>query len=779
MENRITLDGQWKLCLIENNKLKENITTVADLEKADGIRIDAHVPGNFELDLFSAGIEKDPYVGSNLWDYYKYENRHLFYYRNFKAKNNREYELCFDGIDTIADVYVNGKKVLSCDNMMIEYKTNVESVLEDDNEIVVHIKPVMIEGRKYDYSMRAWQNSLYGAVGRSVRKPAHMFGWDIMPRAVSGGIYKSCYLLQKKPAKVKDVCYVIDEINTEENYAYLSFVYNLQINDDFLNGYNLEFVGKCEESSFYQKCELWHTSGMLFRFKIDNAKFWYPKNYGKACLYNVKAVLKKDGVEVDCYEFTMGLRTVELVRSSVVEKDGCFYFKVNGQRIFSLGTNWTPLDCFHSKDKERLPKALEALDDLGCNIVRCWGGNLYEDHEFFDFCDKKGIMVWQDFSLGCGLYPNDAEFLERMREEATFIVKKLRNHPSLCLWAGDNECDLFSKWLRSDPKNAKVTREVFPDVINDYDFQTPYLPSSPYFDEVAYKTGLPTSETHSWGDRNYFKSDFYKNVESYFQSEIGYQASPSPDSLRKYISEDKLFPWTDEEKSKKYGKPMPNDEQCAHIPNVENNPESPFYFLLPLTDKQIAKLFTRAPKNIDEYVMMSQISQAEAFKYFIERVRIRKGEKSGIIWWNLLEGYPVHSNAVVDYYFVKKLAYYYIKRSQQPLALMFDEPENGKLKLYATSELLTDENVSYTVVNVTTGETLVSSSVDVKAGEVICIDSVAEIPEKAFLLISYSYGDNKCVNHYMCNMPSIDFDEYIASMKGCGIFNFEGFSNKK
>ncbi len=774
MKEQIFLDGKWQLLLVENNKLNDkSITSLNDISERDGLLIEATVPGNFELDLFKAGIEKDPYVDANIYDYYKYENRHLFYFRKFSVED-KNFELCFDGIDTISEVYLNGNLVLKTDNMMLEYKADVENFLKQDNELLVHIKPVTIEARKYEYSMRAWQNGDYDSVGRSIRKPAHTFGWDILPRAVSGGIFKSCYLLRKKDAFIKDVCYFPTKLDYENNTACVSFVYNLGIKEDFLKDYEVQIVGKCNDSEFSYKQSIWHTSNLVFEIPVKNCYFWNPKNYGEPYLYEVKFSLLKNGTLLDDYSFNMGIRMVELIRSSIVEKGGAFYFKVNGQKIFSLGTNWIPLDSYHSKDKERLSSALPLLTDLNCNIVRCWGGNLYEDHEFFDFCDKNGIMVWQDFSMGCGLYPNDPEFLQRMREEAIFIVKKLRNHPSLCLWAGDNECDLFASWVGSNPNDMKVTRQIFPDVIKDYDFLTPYLPSSPYIDETAYKTKQDTSETHSWGLRDYFKSEFYRDATAYFQSEIGYQATPSPASLIKYISKEYLFPWEDKKLSEKYGTKMPNDSWSAHTPNVLNKP-TPLSFILPLTDKHIKNLFGEEPSNLTDYAHMSQISQAEAFKYFIERVRIRKADKSGIIWWNLLDGYPTHSNAVVDYYFVKKLAYYFIKRSQQPLALMFDEPKGNSLSLYAVSELNCDKKVSFTVTDITKNQQLVSKTVTVKKGDSFVVCKLKNIKDKDFLLISYEYDGLKFSNHYMCNMPNIDFKSYMSDLKKAGLDDFEGF----
>ena len=770
MENKITLNGQWSLRLINNCDLDKNNY----INSANQIQIDAKVPGNFELDLYAAGLEPDPIWGNNNWEYFKYETYHLFYTRKFKANPSLKYELCFEGIDTVADIILNGKIIKHVANMFIAHTVEVEGLLEE-NELTVHIYPAMLEGRKDEYTMRSW-NGNYRANARYIRKAAHTFGWDIMPRAVSGGLFRDCYLIEKKPARIKDVCYFANHVDPSKGTGDVSFVFNTEIEEDSLRGYEMEISGVCGDSSFSRSHDLWGPSGLIFMIPLENCKYWYPKNYGEPNLYTVEAKLKKNGEVLDVYTFKMGIRKVELIRTSVMEKDGSgeFKFRINGQDIFVLGTNWVPVDAYHSKDAERLPKILEALDEIGCNCVRCWGGNIYEDHAFFDFCDEHGIIVWQDFSMACGLYPTDERFCEQMREEATFIVKKLRNHPSLCLWAGDNECDLLSCWVGSSPEASTVTREVLKKVVENYDFPTPYLPSSPYIDTIAFNNERPPTEIHSWGGRDWFKGEFYTEVESRFESEIGYQASPSPASLRKCSAEEYLFPWIDEEASKKYGQPIGNVHQCAHAPEMEQKPNE-HSFILPLTDKHIRNLFGRYAENIDEYCRMSQISQAEAFKYFIERFRVRKPNKTGIIWWNLFDGHPVHSNAVLDYYFVKKLGFHFIKRSQNPCLMMFDEPRYGSMNLVAVNDTQKRCDITYRVLDVMKDTVVTEGKASVEANANLVVEKIAEIKEKTMLLIEYEINGEKFSNHFTCNMPTIDLEEYLTALKKCKFDNFEGF----
>lgn len=774
---KIMLDGVWQLKMLPNAMVKEEVNMFSQLKGTEAIQ--ASVPGNFELDLLNAGKIEDPYFGTNLWDLYEYEQYHLFYARTFSVDKGKKYELCFDGIDTVADVYVNGKKVLHTDNMMIGYAVELSN-LQEENELLVHIYPTMLEGRKHEYSMASWQNTVYGQAGLYIRKAPYMFGWDILPRAVSGGIFRFCYLREKIPARIKDVCYFATEIDVKQKAAKLWFVYNTEIEEDRLYGqYTIEIEGECGDYVFSCGQDLWHTSGMIHLIEIKNCQFWYPKNYGEPNLYKTVAILKKDGQEVDRYEFNVGIRKVELLRTSVMDgsdnREGKFGFKINGKDIFVLGTNWTPLDIYPSKNKERLPMMLDYMKELGCNGVRCWGGNLYEDKEFFDFCDENGIIVWQDFALACGLYPTDDEFCNVMRNEAKYIVKKLRNHPSLCLWAGDNECDMFCTWAERNPKYIRVTREIFPAVIAEEDFHTPYLPSSPYIDKLAYVSKKPLSETHNWA-RTWIKSEEYKNSPSCYQSEIGYQASPSPKSLRKYMSEECLFPWKDKEVSSQYGIEIANSQQCAHTPAMEQKPSHTTY-ILPKSDEHMQTLFGRSPKNLDEYAKMSQISQAEAFKYFIERMRVDKPHKTGIMWWNLHDGYPVHSNAVIDYYGEKKLAFYYIQRSQYALAMMFDEPKDGILALHLVNDLQDTKTVTYRVVDVMTGAEIVCGESKVEANGNKVVEKIENPKDQRMYLIEYTVDEITYYNHFTCNMPNVKFEWYIDCMKKAGIYQFEGFEN--
>jgi beta-mannosidase len=365
--------------------------------------------------------------------------------------------------------------------------------------------------------------------------------------------------------------------------------------------------------------------------------------------------LWKNGVEIDSAQFRHGVRTVELERTSITgpKGEGEFCFRVNGEKIFIKGSNHVPADAYHSRDVERIPRIIDLAVECGCNMLRCWGGNVYENDLFYDLCDEKGLLIWQDFGMGCAVYPQDEEFQRALAHEAGIVVRRLRGHACIALWAGDNECDLVPSWFGDtsyNPNTNLLTRVVLPRVLQAEDPKRAFLPSSPYMDEVAFRAGqtfLP--EEHLWGPRDYFRSDYYKNSLCHFASEIGYHGCPSPDSIRKFISPENLWP-------------NDNAEWLLHstcaVPELGVGEGR-----ITLMNNQIREMFGTVPDNLEDYAFASQCVQAEAKKFFIELFRTQKWRRTGILWWNLIDGWPQFSDAVVDYYFGKKLAFDYIKRA--------------------------------------------------------------------------------------------------------------------
>ncbi len=754
---RLMLDGDWTCAYGYHWDMDPAWTTAAACDAAPMTKIPAKVPGNLELDLERAKKCPEIFYGDNVYRLYDCENMDAVYYRTFAWDGDASVTpvLVCEGLDCFAQLFVDGKKIGESANMLIPHEFTLPGLTKGTHELSIRFTSATIKAREHDVPVFS-QAQPYSFESLYTRKAPHMYGWDIMCRAVSMGIWRHIYIESRPNAYIKDVFFQTTRL--DGNGAVLKCNYNCHIARGDIREYKLRITGVCGNSVFQTERTLWHT-GATFALHVPNAKLWWPHNYGDANLYHITAELFYRGEPVHVWENDTGIRTVQLDRTSTTNADGEgeFCFIVNGKRIFAMGSNWVPVDAYHSRDEERLPQILPMLTDIGCNIVRCWGGNVYENELFYDFCDQHGIMVWQDFAMACALYPQDDALTNAFKIEAETIVKLLRHHPSIVLWAGDNECDAATVWggeIR-DPNENLITRKILPEAIRNLDYTRPYLPSSPYMDAEAVRTKEPTSEDHLWGPRDYFKGDYYRNTVCHFASETGYHGCPSPESLAKYIPADHLWPCLDD----KYW--------LCHAACMVSDHTDPFSYRIRLMWSQVETLFGKdgkATADLENFSRASQISQAEAKKYFIERFRLSKWRRTGIIWWNLIDGWPQISDAVVDYYGDKKLAYYYIKRSQKPFCLMFDEPHDGSLRLYAINDTRADKTFRYTIED-DGGKILAEGTAHVKSDTSTMIHTLPATDEKRYYIIRWDDGNEGGMNHYFANIRVIDYDYYLTLLE--------------
>lgn len=753
--NTEDLSGPWQFAMQMGRPAGAYTTCAADLTKAGLEMLPAQVPGNLELDLLANGRIDEPFFGRNMLALRRYESAHCWYVRRFAATEQPGCvaELVFEGIDCYADIYLNGQLLGSTDNMLIEHIFNVDGKLQADNELMVHIRPCGQEASKYEYpplvsGVLGMHDALY------VRKAPHMYGWDIMPRALSAGLWRPVRLRYRPIERIEDLFLETRVLAGDHRHAELLLHFRLNMQSEPEGVYDLHVEGVCGTSRFGEVHRVIFCAGKV-KIKVDDPKLWWPRPRGEPNLYDVMVALVKNGQTLHEVRFQHGIRTVELLRTEVTTAgDGEFCFQINGEKVFILGSNWVPVDAYHSGDRARIPAILQLAGDIGVNMLRCWGGNVYEDDLFYETCDRMGIMVWQDFAMACALYPQDDAFAKRIETEAIATVKRLRHHPSVVLWCGDNECDAFYVWWKTakDPNQNVLTRKVLPSVLQQYDAQRPYLPSSPYISPEAYKakTDDALPENHLWGPRNYYKSPYYLNSACHFASEIGYYGCPSPASLRKFLSPGKVWPWQDNEEWNLHStEPAPHSSDSYGDMRVKQ------------TANQIRELFGVIPDTLEDFAFGSQASQAEAKKFFIEFFRASKWHRTGIIWWNLMDGWPQISDAVVDYYFDKKLAYHTIKRSQQPVCLMFREPVGWYQDLVATNDTRNDAEIRYSVRDVDTDEVVLQGQRIAKGDAVTTLGKVPYSgAAKRFYFIEWYGSAGKGVNHYMAGNPPFDLEMY-------------------
>lgn len=749
----MNLNGKWKLYFYQNGSVA--VENPADLAK-DGIQtVPCTVPGNVELDLSAAGIlPEDLFKGENILKAESFESYDWWYETAFLPEapvNGQTVLLCFEGVDCFADYYLNGEKIGNSSNMLIAHEFDVTEKLRygAKNTLHVHLTSPLaaVQGKEYDLDIMSysWHNHPFG---QHIRKAPHSFGWDIMPRALSAGLWRDVTLRYREATYFETVHFEVMEQNGKNSRIGLFFQARLGVQEVFTK-HRLKLTATCGAHTFEKEFFPQSDGGFCY-FDIENLQLWWPKNYGEPNRYNITLELYTlSGQLLASKQMKQGFRTLKLNRSDLVQKNGCFEFVINGTKIMAVGSNWVPMDVYHSRDKARYQKALELAEDVGCNILRCWGGNVYEDDEFFEFCDARGIMVWQDFSMACSYYPQSKEFAAQIEQEVAFIAKKLRHYACLVLWCGDNELDCMVA-PKVKPSVNYLSREVIPRMLERLDPYRPYIASSPYISDEAWALGNDYyPEDHLWGPRDYFKSNFYTGSNAYFVSETGYHGCPNKESIEKFIDPEKVWPYTD------------NSQWNLHSTDQSNSPQRTM-----LMHNQVQQLFGTVPTDMETYITASQISQAEAKKFFIERVRAKMSTMGGVIWWNLIDGWPQMSDAVVDYYYTKKIAYRYIQRSSRPVLVLVGEMQSWGQPVLVANGTREAAEVTVKITNLSTGKTVCETAGTAAANQ---NTNLAFLPmmysDKGMLLIEYTVNGVPYINTYLCGSPAFDLASYTKWMQ--------------
>ena len=760
----VSLNGQWNLSygLCDKNAP----STPDELKNSGWESITATVPGNVELDLIAAGkIDYDIELGSNIYKLREYEVYRWWYQKTFETPKLGEHEralLVFDGIDCIAKIWVNNQLVAETDNMLISHTIDVTDVLNPSgsNTLDIRIDPVVLEARKYvngSIGSRKFVRVEY----EHIRKAGHMYGWDIMPRLISAGLWRDVTLVVKKANQLDNIYWMTDKIDREKQTADL--LLDWQITTDHLNidSMYLEYeILKDGKQVFSRKEAIYSFCGRQ-RMTLENVEYWWPRGYGDPVLYNTKVrLIDKDNKVLDEREAVLGVRTVQLNRSELTTKEnpGYFYYLVNGEKVFVRGTNWVPLDALHSRDHQFLQSTIDMVVDLNCNMIRCWGGNVYECDDFYKLCNENGIMVWQDFSLAGTAYTQDFDFAQKVREEAIQEIVRLRNNPCIVLWSGNNEIDISIGWnftKNIDPNVDIISREILTRAVWEYDPIREFLPSCPYVSPSSYAHELGAKnvmpQVHLWGPRGYYKTPFYTQSQAHFVSEIGYHGCPNRTSLEKMMSPKCVYPWNKDGSW--------NDEWMTKavrcLPAYKGVDDRNDLMI-----NQVKVLFNEKLKDLDKFIFASQVVQGEAMKYFIELWRMRKFNNAGIIWWNVRDGWPIVSDAVVDYYNSKKLAYYYIRQVQNNTCVMIGDAVNGLHPIVAVNDTREAKKGTVTVKDADSGEILYNGSFNVPANGKVTAGYISAQDKQAMWLIDYTVEGKTYHNHYMAGEAPFKLSDY-------------------
>lgn len=719
------------------------------------------LPSDIALLVSNHKNEDALHFSTNVTDLQKSEDLYCYYFCEF-ALDDGEYNVVFDRIDVYSEIYINGVKELETDNAFISFEKQVR--LKKHNELVIKILPAKLVAAKKELPSNCWFME-YNFACAYMRKPMYMHGWDIFPRNILGGIYAPVKIEKVEQEYIKSTYFYTAEFINNMEKAAVIFRYALKLNDlNNLDKYSIELIGECKDSKVYTKRRLWFVEG-IERIFIDKPYLWNVLGTGEQNLYKFTTNLYYEDKLIDTKVVRTGLRIVRLDRKNGT--DGRFDFYVNGKKVFIKGTNHVPVSILHNNETERLKKEVDLLVDLNCNMIRVWGGGQYESEEFYNLLDEKGILVWQDFMMACGIYPWDDDFCSTMKKEGDYIVKKLHNHPSIVLWCGDNECDSLSYEHDEsiNPNDNPITRKALYSSAKIHNQSSIYLPSSPYYDQEVILNKISPSEKHLWGAKDYFKSDFYvKNLENTaFVSEIGYFALPNYESLAKFISEENLE------------NPFSND-YLLH--NGASNPETDRSYTCRMrkTVDNAKMIFNEDYDSFRECCLLTQITQAEALKFFVEKMRAHKDKKGGILFWNLIDGWPQISDAVVDYYYQKKLAYDYIKRVYADFTMIFEE--NGdKLDLYAVNDKFCSGLLNYQIIDAETQEIVESNKTTVNEN---CSQKIFsfEYKKSGFYIVKWEFNGENGFNHFVCNIKNYDKNKYYKLAEQYNLLNLNSFLEK-
>lgn len=646
----------------------------------------AIVPGSVHTDLLKNKLIKDPFYGDNEKGVQWVENENWEYVGTFNCDKatlqNKHVELNFEGLDTYAKVYLNGVQILDCDNMFRTWNVDVKKQLNSGvNTLRIVFESAVKKGKALAAQL---PYTLPGDEKVFTRKAQYQYGWDWGPRLVTCGIYKPINLFCWNDVKLESVHHIIETLN--DSVAEIKIItevksdtiinYTLNINS-FLGDYN---NAKLQHNRYYDLKLKKGINVDTNTYTIDFPKLWYTNGLGLATLYSFDVFLKEGNLYKDQKYFRVGLRKLELVK----EKDffgESFYFKLNSQPLFIKGANYITQDNFVSRvGDHHYNRLIQMAKESHMNMLRVWGGGIYESGEFYDLCDQNGILVWQDFMFACAMYPGDSAFVENVKQEVIQQVQRLQNHPSIALWCGNNESDEgwhnwgwqkqyhYSKQDSSKIWNdyQKVFHEVIPNVIKQYNSEIGYHSSSPSIG-WGRKESLLQGDSHYWGVWWGMEPfEVYEKKVGRFMSEYGFQGMPDMNTLKTVCDSDQLH------------------LNSASIKAHQKHP----------TGYQTIQTYMerdyKVPTDFREYNYVSQLLQRDGMKMAIEAHRRAKPYCMGTLYWQLNDCWPVTSWSAIDYNHKPKAFYYETKRAYSDIIISI-HPERNQYDVFIVSDKLKDE----------------------------------------------------------------------------------------
>ena len=652
-QTRIPLNSGWNL-----QRLNDTLT------------VPATIPGTVHTNLWHAGRIPNPLAGCNETQLQWIGEADWKYTTTLELTkeqiNNKNIELVFDGIDTYAEVRLNGQVVGKTENMFRQYRFPIAQLLKvGTNSIVVTI----LTGKAKE-ELQKQPIFLPGGEWAAIRKSPYHFGWDWGPRFITAGIWKPVYLEVWDKQKITNLQVETQSVDTQKANLSATLSIISEKNQKASIAITVDGVKATTINTKLQKGE----NQVSIPISINQPQLWWSNGLGEQKLYNISATInvKKS---VSTIATTYGIRTVELVQKpDSIGKS--FYFKVNGQPVFMKGANTIPRHSFLPEAEDaKLRQLITDAADAGMNMLRVWGGGAYEDDLFYHLCDSLGILVWQDFMFAGSMYPADSSFLENVKEEATQQVQRLRNHPCLALWCGNNEVsEAWHNWgwqkqYRISPSDsAKIWQgyislfeNLLPSVVSKEDSARAYWPSSP-LNGWGRKASMTEGDSHYWGvwwGKEPF--DVYTEKVPRFMSEYGFQGFPYPETVERFSSiEDRTPDSTELKCHQKHPVGYETIDEYLERENLH-------------------------PKTLLDKIYLSQLLQAKGMGMAMEAHRRAKPNCMGTLFWQLNDCWPVVSWSAIDFYGNPKAVYYTAKHAFADV-LVSPLEKDGKLSAWIVSD---------------------------------------------------------------------------------------------
>ncbi|MDY7102838.1 MAG: glycoside hydrolase family 2 protein [Actinomycetota bacterium] len=623
----------------------------------------ATVPGCVHTDLLAAGLIEDPYVDRNEDDQH-WIGRSAWEYRlTFEHEAGHpgaRTDLVFDGLDTIAEVELNGEVLGTTANMHRTYRFDVGRTLRaGPNELVVRFAAPTNHAAALRDELGDLPNP-YGEPYAFIRKMACNFGWDWGPRLTTSGIWRPVGLETWSGARAAAVRVATTVEDGELGVADVTVDVERASADAADDGIEVRAVLRSIDGAARPASTARVDGGTAsLRLEVPDVARWWPIGRGDQPLYDLTVEVVADGEVTDVVRRRIGFRTVAIDESPTDQGDR-WAITVNGERLWVRGLNWIPDDCFPSRvDRQRYAAGIDRAVGANANLLRIWGGGIYESDDLYELCDERGVLVWQDFLFACAAYPEEI-LRDEVRAEAADAVDRLASHPSLVLWNGNNECiEGWFDWGWQDevgdrPWGAGIYGEVLPAVLAERDPTRPYLPGSPSAGDLVHPPNAQDrGPIHIWDVWNDLDYGEYRRYRPPFAAEFGFQAPPTHATLSEGVASRPLA--IDDPNVAHHQKAIDGQQKLARALEAHFGP----------TD------------DVDDWLFLTQLNQARAIETGVGHLRSVHDRCSGTIWWQLNDCWPVISWAVVDGGGRPKPGWYALRRAYADRALVIDPTGDG------------------------------------------------------------------------------------------------------